>query len=560
MQSIRAKLIGAFSIILALLLIFTGVLYFLIKDMNREIETVVEEDMETIAAYEDLAYNIAERQSLANAYTLTGNNQYKEEFQTYTEESVEMQENLLSYVDDERLNELVDRSIDWRTQIEEDVFAQYDEGNRINAEDALRSEISPLGTEIKNDLDSLIKEENTAINTHTAQVNNQGDNLVIICIVAGIGITIMGLIIAIVLSNRMSSPIKLVSEKAKQLSNGDLTVENINVKSKDEVGQLAVNFNDMADNLRDLLGKTRTAAERVAATSEQLSASSQETSASTNEIATTIQDVSNSTESTRERSKESLSLMKELSINIKKVTEASAEAAEKAKETEKAAEDGNKEITHSSEQMGIIDTQVQDSAEIVKQLGERSSEIGTIIETITSISEQTNLLALNAAIEAARAGEHGKGFAVVADEVRKLAEESNQSANKITQLIEGIQQETDRAVEKMSQGQTEAKEGVAVIERAGTAFQTILTSIQEVGSQVQNVSDISKQMSANSSQVTTAVEEMSQVAETNAGSAQNVAAGTEEQLSAMEEISSSSEELSSMAQDLQEEVSKFKLS
>ncbi|RSL30811.1 methyl-accepting chemotaxis protein [Salibacterium salarium] len=559
MKSIRAKLIGAFSVILGLLLIFTGVIYVLMNDMNSEIETVVEEDMETISAFEDLAYNIAERQSLANAYVLTGNNQYKEEFATYTENSSEIEENLLSYVDDQRLNDIVNTSVDWRVQVEEDVFAEYDEGNRINAEDALRSDISPLGTEIKNELNSLIEEEQAAVDSHTDQVSSQGDSLVVISIVAGIGITVVGFIIAVVLSNRISRPVKTLSEKARQLSDGDLMVKNMNVKSKDEVGQLAVNFNDMADNLRTILGKTRTAAERVAATSEQLSASSEETSASTNEIATTIQEVSHSTESTRERSTESLSLMQQLSINIEKVTEASANVAKKVKETEEAAANGNKEIVHSSEQMGIINTQVQDSADIIKQLGERSTEIGTIIETITSISEQTNLLALNAAIEAARAGEHGKGFAVVADEVRKLAEESNQSANKITQLIEGIQQETKRAVEKMSEGQTEASEGVDVIERAGTAFQTIRTSIQEVGSQVQNVSDISKQMHANSTQVTTAVEEMSQVAETNADSAQNVAAGTKEQQSAMEEISSSSEELSTMAQDLQEEVSKFKL-
>ncbi|MFZ4450403.1 methyl-accepting chemotaxis protein [Salibacterium aidingense] len=559
MKSIRAKLIGVFSVILGFLLIFTGIMYVFINGMSDDINAVIEDDMKKIQAYENLAYNLSERQSAANAYVLSGNDTYKETFNDLTEKSAQLQEEIQSYVEQRRLDDIIAASVDWRTRIQEEVFSEYDEGYRINAESALTSELIPLGTEIKSDLQMLISQEQASANIHAGQVNDRAELLSIISIATGAGITILGLLIATIMAGRISKPIKQVSEKARQLSEGDLTVESIRLKSKDEVGQLAGNFNDMAENLRNLLTQTTTAAERVAATSEQLSASSQETSASTNEIASTIQEVSQSTDSTKERAAESLKAMQQLSQDIEKVTTASSDVTKKARETEEAAENGKKEINHSSEQMGIIDTQVQESAEIIKQLGERSTEIGTIIETITNISEQTNLLALNAAIEAARAGEHGKGFAVVAEEVRKLAEESNQSANKITELIEAIQEETNKAVEKMEQGQAEANEGVAVVKRAGSAFQSILSSIKEVGSQIQHVSDISSQMSANSAQVTSAVQEMSEAAETNAGSAQNVAAGTEEQLAAMEEISSSSEELSSMAQDLQEEVGKFKI-
>nr|WP_275899522.1 methyl-accepting chemotaxis protein [Bacillus piscicola] len=251
--------------------------------------------------------------------------------------------------------------------------------------------------------------------------------------------------------------------------------------------------------------------------------------------------------------------MQELTAGVEKIVDSSAEVTRKAKETEETAKKGNEEIVRSSEQIRVINHEVQDSAEIIKHLGKRSTEIGSIIETITNISEQTNLLALNAAIEAARAGEHGRGFAVVADEVRKLAEESSRSAQQIKELIEAIQDETNKAVKKMVHGQAEAKEGVAVIERAGTAFQTILTSIYDVTTQIENVSAVSKQMAANSEHVTSAIAEMNHVAETTAGSAQNVAAGTEQQLAAIEEVSSSSEELSRMAQELQEEVSVFKL-
>ncbi|WP_158736149.1 methyl-accepting chemotaxis protein [Alteribacillus sp. YIM 98480] len=559
MKSIRAKLIGGFSIILALLLVFTGIVFYFVNDTNSQINQVVEEDFSKISAYKELAYNLTERNSLALSYILTGKLEYRESFDEYSEEARAIEEQLLNMVNDERLDNIVQRSQVFEQRTEEDAFQSYDEGKMKAAESIMSTQLTPLGTYIKNDLQELIEEEQASVDNNAAALNNQAGFISSLSVIIGAGATLLGLVVAVIIANRMSRPIKEVSEKANHLSNGDLTVDHIKIKSKDEIGQLAANFNDMADNLRSLIGSTREAAEQVASTSEQLSASSEETSASTNEISSTIQEVANSSETAMSNSKQSMKAVEQLSGDIEKVSESLNEFTKKSKETEEAAESGNNEIKRSSEQMGIINSEVQETAEIVKQLGDRSTEIGSIIETITNISEQTNLLALNAAIEAARAGEHGKGFAVVADEVRKLAEESKQSADKITSLIETIQEETEKAVEKMSRGQTEAKEGVTVIERAGSAFETILMSVQEIAQHIEDVSGVSSQMSANSAKVFHAVEGMNDVAESTAGNAQNVAAGAEEQLAAMEEVSSSSEELSRMAQELQEEVNKFKI-
>ena len=192
-------------------------------------------------------------------------------------------------------------------------------------------------------------------------------------------------------------------------------------------------------------------------------------------------------------------------------------------------------------------------------LGERSAEIGTITEVINGIARQTNLLALNAAIEAARAGEHGRGFAVVADEVRKLAEESSTSAQKITDLVQLIQQDTSQAVAAVKENSAETENGMEVVTKAGTAFEQILNAVNKVAGEIQEVSAGAEQMAASSDEVVKYMDQISSIAMGSSEGAHNVSAATEEQLASMEEIAASSSSLSQMSEQLQEQVNKFKV-
>ncbi|WP_301169638.1 methyl-accepting chemotaxis protein [Brevibacillus nitrificans] len=370
---------------------------------------------------------------------------------------------------------------------------------------------------------------------------------------------IAGVIVTWIFAVRSTKPLIDMASSVNRVAEGDLTVEPLQVKSRDEIGQLAHDFNAMAANLRGLISHLGENAEQVAATSEQLTASAEQTSKATEQIAVTMQEVAAGTDEQVRTVEDTVQTMNIMAGRLQHISANSEQVSSTVEEASQAITSGNQAIHTAVAQMSSISTTVNGLASSIKMLGQRSAEISNIIEVITSIAEQTNLLALNAAIEAARAGEHGRGFAVVADEVRKLAEQSAQSTKQITQLIASIQNDTNQAVEAMETTTTEVAAGIEVVNVAGHSFQEILSSIQAVSQQIQEVTVATVEMNAGAEQITHSIEGIASTAETTASGTQNVSAAAEEQLASMEEITSSASSLSQMAEDLQALVQQFKV-
>ncbi|MBY0121173.1 methyl-accepting chemotaxis protein [Bacillus sp. S/N-304-OC-R1] len=369
----------------------------------------------------------------------------------------------------------------------------------------------------------------------------------------------LSIIITLILIYFKIKPLDKVAENVKHIAGGDLTINELKIRSKDEVGYLAKSFNHMVNNLKTLIQHVNLTSEQVAASSEELMASTEQTTSATNQVVESLQAVAAKIERQEKNTEESARSISDIAVGIQRIAESSSSVAKSVNETTRQANIGNDYLQKVAGQMSFIFEASSETKQVMDKLEARSKEIGNIIEVITNIAEQTNLLALNAAIESARAGEHGKGFAVVADEVRKLAEQSRNSANQIGEIIKLIQSDTIKAVDMTNKGNDEVKSGLTLVDETGNSFNQILLSIESVSSQAQELSAISEEISASAEQVNTSIEEVTELAKSSSYSTAEIASASEEQLATLEEVSASASNLASMAEGLRDKIKQFKL-
>lgn len=398
-----------------------------------------------------------------------------------------------------------------------------------------------------------------AIVVPTAEVTGVISSLTFISLITIVIVLILSGLAIVWFARRMASPIRELETAANRIAAGNLSQTQIFVDSDDEIGRLGRSFGQMAKSLRTLVQKVQGATEQVSASSEELTASSGQASQAAQQVAESITSVADGAAKQLKAVDETTNIVEQLSAGIQAVATNASNVAATAQETSTAAQEGGRAVDQVTRQMAQIEKTVDDSAQLVTKLGERSKKISSIVDTISGIAGQTTLLALNAAIEAARAGEQGRGFAVVATEVSKLAEESQEAAKQIADTIREIQTDTDTAVNAMSEGTREVKTGTEVVNATGSTFEKIIKLIGQLSDQVNSISAAIEQMAASSQNIVTSVEDIDRISKQSSANTQMVSAATEEQLASMEEIASSSQALAGLAQDLQAEVVKFKV-
>jgi methyl-accepting chemotaxis protein len=373
-------------------------------------------------------------------------------------------------------------------------------------------------------LEQLVKSDGAAT---TAEISSMHTMLW----TTALGVLVLASCGAFVGSRKLIGAIGAVLGRAKAIAGHDLSGEPLAVRSEDEIGELVRAMNEMQASLTEVIGQVSGSAEHVASASEEISASATQQSQGM-----TLQ---------KDQTQQVATAMHEMASSVGQISEGSSRAAEAAHKASETARAGGRIVEQTLENMQSISASVTETANKIEALGKNSDQIGKIIGVIDDIADQTNLLALNAAIEAARAGEQGRGFAVVADEVRKLAERTSTATKEIAGMIEGIQQETRSAVEAMQAGTKRVESGVATTRQAGESLREIIASASQVGEMVTQIATAAHQQTSVTEEVNRNLEQITKV--------------TGETASGAQEAAKACQGLSNLAFDLQNAVGQFQI-
>ncbi|HWL22612.1 MAG TPA: methyl-accepting chemotaxis protein [Ureibacillus sp.] len=380
----------------------------------------------------------------------------------------------------------------------------------------------------------------------------------IILIVCGISI-ILGMIIIWFFANRITKPIVKVTEQMGYLANGDLTKELLLIHTKDETSRLADAMNLLHTNLKSSMKKVSETSETLTSQSEELSQSANEVKMGSVQVASTIQELAAGSETQANIASELASGMNTFTERVQVANESGLMIEQNSKAVLNMTNDGSELMKKSIQQMEKIHSIVNESVKKVEGLDKQSQEISNLVTVIKDVANQTNLLALNAAIEAARAGEHGKGFAVVADEVRKLAEQVSVSVTDITDIVNNIQRETLFVSDSLKEGYKEVEQGKTQIESTGETFEGISTAVIEMVNSITTIAENLADISASTQEMNGSVEEIASVSEESAAGIEQTSASVQQTSSIMEEVAGSSEQLANLAEELNALVRQFKL-
>lgn len=401
----------------------------------------------------------------------------------------------------------------------------------VEAIDFMNAEVRPAVRKLIQSVDALTDYQKSRNQVRYEEAAKAYKNaMLLMFIIGGIAI-VLAVIVSVLITRSIVLPLHKSIEVAGKIAEGDLTCKDLDAKSKDEIGALAKALNIMKKSLCDMIGKFSDTASHVASSSEELSA--------------TVTQITKRVEEQANRANQVATASVQMSQTVMDTAKNSSDIASSSVDTLKTAEDGERIVNKTVNEVQEISATVEDLAKTMTALGDRSKQIGEIVSVIKDIADQTNLLALNAAIEAARAGEQGRGFAVVADEVRKLAEKTAHSTSEIGEMINAIQAETEKAVVSMGEGTKKVKVGAELANQAGDGLRKIVDSVKGLQSMVQQIASATEEMSTVSEQISGDIEVIAAVSrETSAGSCQ---------------IGQESANLSKMATELRTDVGRFRV-
>ncbi|TSI11466.1 methyl-accepting chemotaxis protein [Lysinibacillus sp. BW-2-10] len=561
-MSIGKKIgIGFFTIIIVLV-ISLGIILVQINNVNKQVKQAMDEQVVQVRLADDIKFGMAMQGLYIRGVMIDDTPETRENLSKYQKFLDDKILELTSIATEGELKGYADEinvfNNNFNSAVEE-MWSYLNAGNKEKALEIVleKAKVANIG---------ILEFSEKIANYQVEKLNQVADNakdsvsltrtITFAAIIIGI---LIGLFIIAYVRRTITKPLVDVVDAANIIADGDLTQEPLRIKSQDEIGQLSTAFNKMKGNLQTLLKNVQESTEHLTIAAEELSASTEEMTATSEDMASRVSETAEIAQTSAASANESARAMDETATGVQKIAESTQVLNQNALDTAQTAKQGSSTVERAKNQMHHIKDSTTLVNDLVQKLSKQSEEIGHITQVITNITDQTNLLALNAAIEAARAGEHGKGFAVVADEVRKLAEESKVSATKIVELTNIIKADTENVEKAVSNSLHSVSEGVEIINLSGEAFSSIQRAIHIMNEQIEDISAASQQISASAEEVSASVQEISNSAVIASDHTQTIAAAVEEQTATMVGVNNVAVELADKSVGLQQLIKQFKV-
>jgi methyl-accepting chemotaxis protein len=561
-MGIGKKLMVAFSVLLLFIITISAFSYYNLSKINGTYQGLVESELEGVYGTSDLKTSIAMQGIQVRQYILTPSTTMYETLQQTIEVVNQDLEGITSIATSTVIKNKIEDLKALNGQIQqsiEKVIDAVDQNKTDVAVQIVNNEIRTSNLQLTEGTDEILTLVKTRFNDATIATDGQAKlTLLIILIIFAISI-ITTITLLLNFNKNVTKPLVEVVKNAERIGNGDLTADDLVVRTKDEIGILANAFNQMKESLQHVLHTTKENALDLSAMAEELTASTNIVADTSTTVAANVEQLSVNANKSSAISKETSVAMISATEGVQSIVEASQSISSEITDMVHLATNGSEYMDQAKQQMTVIYDSAKGTADLIQRLSVQSEEIQKISKVITEITEQTNLLALNAAIEAARAGENGKGFAVVADEVRKLAEQSKHSADAIVKLTTSILTETQNVEGAMALGLSSVQEGVVTLEQSDAMFTQIVTAIQQMTNKVTGIHGVTEELSVACEQVAKDASHLSEFVYEIAQSTENITQQVEEQTATIQEIHSVSDHLASKSMNLTNTISKFTL-
>ncbi|KIL47141.1 methyl-accepting chemotaxis protein [Jeotgalibacillus campisalis] len=557
MKKLKWKLLVYFLGVILLMVGLSGFTMHKIMEMNEHTKELIDSDLTMLTLDQEKKYNISQQIALTRGYLLYGEEDYKERFLTLSAQNNEISEKLQELNAGNNVSSVLTIARVWQGNVEKHVFSMYDSNREEEARVLFRSSYEPTARSLMDSLTTLSEEQQAKMDLAIKANEEQAKSMILTIILITAIVLAASFVVSMLAAHRITKPILLVTSRMRTIAQGELKAYPLKIHSKDELGVLVCTVNEMNDQLRSLVADINSVSSTVLSRGKQLSVHAQEVREGSSQIASTMMELADGAGIQAESSSSLSHKINLFSEEISSSASLGHQAQHTAEKTLALTKAGSVNMKETIQKVYDINGNFKLAMNRVEGLESQTKNISKLIQVIQEIADQTNLLALNAAIEAARAGEHGRGFAVVADEVRKLAEQVSSSIGGITSIISTIQSESNEVVEVLKQGYGLVEEGTDQMEKTNESFSSIDDQMKRVSFEIKTVADSLDDIVQSTKEINQEIEQIATVSEEAAAGIEETSASAEASHSTMQHVFDTTKALEQDADILRVHLSRF---